>query len=120
MMKKFLEILLDDRDEPGPGLLRLMTHLGMSTAHLILVFALQYVIGFALIVFLPMPWALSGGVFLAIAYYGLQTVPALEAARANQTGTASYGTDNEGTPNGAVMRTKVVCPAIVRLKGGSR
>jgi hypothetical protein len=119
MMKKFFEILSDDRDEPGPGLLRLMRHLGMSTAHLILVCALWAVIGFALIVFLPMPWALLGGVFVIIAYYGLQTVPAVEAARANQTGTASYGTENEGTPNGAVMRTKVVCPAIVRFRGRS-
>ena len=119
MMKKFFEILSDDRDEPGPGLLRLMTHLGMSTAHLILVCALWAVIGFSLIVFLPMAWALFGAVLVIIAYYGLQTVPAVEAARANQTGTASYCTENEGTPNGAVMRTKVVCPAIVRFRGRS-
>ena len=84
MMKKFFEILSDDRDEPGPGLLRLMRHLGMSTAHLILVCALWAVIGFALIVFLPMAWALSGGVFVIIAYYGLQTVPAIEDEMRNQ------------------------------------
>jgi hypothetical protein len=81
-MKKFFEILFDGEDKDGPGYLKLMAHLRLSTSDLLLICGLQVVIGFTLIAFVDMPWALLGYVMVIAAAHTLRTVPAIEAARA--------------------------------------
>lgn len=49
-MKKFFEILFDGEDKDGPGYLKLMAHLCLSTSDLLLICGLQVIIGFALII----------------------------------------------------------------------
>jgi len=86
-MKKLKEIMFA---EEAVGYAKLMEVLRLSNFDLMLICGLQVVIGFALIVFLDMPWALLGYVMVIAAAHTLKTMPGILAERAKADG-ADHG-----------------------------
>ena len=77
-MKKLKEIMFA---EEAVGYAKLMEVLRLSNFDLMLICGLQVVIGFTLIAFVHMPWALLGYVMVIAAAYTLKTMPAILAER---------------------------------------
>jgi hypothetical protein len=82
-MKELKEIMFA---EEAVGYLKLMEMLRLSNFDLLLICALQVVIGFTLIALVDMPWALLGYVMVIAAAHTLKTMPAILAERAKADG----------------------------------
>ena len=78
-MKKFTQLMLD---KDAVGYLKLMQMLRLSTFDLLVVCALQVILGFTTVAFLDMPWALIGYLMVIGAAYTLKTMPAIKAEKA--------------------------------------
>ena len=78
-MKKFKEVLFD---EDAVGYLKLMAMLRLSTFDLLIVCALQVIIGFTVVAFLDMPLSVFGYLLVIGAAYTLKTVPAIRTEKA--------------------------------------
>lgn len=77
-MKKLIQLMFVD--DEATGFLMLMEMLRLSISDLVLVCALQTILGLALIACLEIPWSLLGYAFVLASAYTLKTIPAIKEA----------------------------------------